>query len=170
MLCLILLCPPGARAEMVVQPCFSPQGKCSTHLLREIGKARREILVAVYAFTSDDLAWALVRSRQHGVSVQVILDREFDAESEHSKGLFLERGRVAVRRISGLKAGRADRGGGLMHQKFAVFDRTVVVSGSYNWTRSAEELNDENMLLFRDAGPLAEDYRKTFFQLWERTR
>ena len=57
-----------------------------------------------------------------------------------------------------------------MHQKFAVIDRINVLTGSYNWTRSAEAFNDENLLLFRNAGPLAEEYRTVFFQLWERNR
>jgi phosphatidylserine/phosphatidylglycerophosphate/cardiolipin synthase-like enzyme len=55
-----------------------------------------------------------------------------------------------------------------MHQKFAVVDRKTVLTGSYNWTHSADSLNDENLLLFRDAGPLAEDYRKAFLRMWER--
>ena len=55
-----------------------------------------------------------------------------------------------------------------MHQKFAVIDRRIVLTGSYNWTHSADNRNDENLLMFRDAGPLAEEYRKTFLQLWER--
>ncbi len=55
-----------------------------------------------------------------------------------------------------------------MHQKFAVIDRKTVFTGSYNWTHSAENTNDENLLLFRNAGPLAEDYRQAFLRLWER--
>lgn len=55
-----------------------------------------------------------------------------------------------------------------MHQKFAVIDRKVVLTGSYNWTVSADNYNSENLLLFRDAGPLAEEYRKEFFRLWEK--
>jgi phosphatidylserine/phosphatidylglycerophosphate/cardiolipin synthase-like enzyme len=57
-----------------------------------------------------------------------------------------------------------------MHQKFAIIDRKVLITGSYNWTYAADGLNDENLLLFRDAGPLAEEYRKTFSELWERKR
>jgi len=51
---------PPASAEMVVQACFSPQGRCAAHILREIETAKKELLVAVYAFTNDDLASALV--------------------------------------------------------------------------------------------------------------
>ncbi len=155
---------------MVVQACFSPQGKCSSYIVREITQARSEILVAVYAFTNDELAWALAKAQQRGVKVQVVLDQEFDAGNESSKKRFLEQHGISVRHASGLNTGNRERGAGLMHQKFAVIDRKVVLTGSYNWTVSADNVNDENLLIFRDAGPLAEDYRKEFLRLWEKKR
>jgi mitochondrial cardiolipin hydrolase len=166
-LCLIAFAPLLA-ADMVVQACFSPQGKCSSHILREIETAKKELLVAVYAFTNDELANALVQARKRGVAVQVIVDREFDLANETSKGKFFEAQKIPLRRVSGVKAKTQERDGGLMHQKFAVIDRRIVFTGSYNWTRSADNLNDENLLLFRDAGQLAEEYRGVFLRLWER--
>jgi phosphatidylserine/phosphatidylglycerophosphate/cardiolipin synthase-like enzyme len=157
-----------ARAEMVVQACFSPRGKCADHILREIAQSKKELLVAVYAFTSDELAGALVAAKKRGVAVQVVIDREFDGRTERSKGKFLEAQKIPVRRVSGLKHNPIDEDAGLMHQKFAVIDRKSVFTGSYNWTQAAENVNDENLLLFRDAGPLAEEYRKVFLRLWER--
>ena len=159
---------PPARADMVVQACFSPQGKCAAHILREIEQAKQEILVAVYAFTSDELARAVSQAKNRGVSVRVIIDREFDIGNDRSKGKFLENQRIPVRRISGVKTATTDKERGLMHQKFAVIDRTIVFTGSYNWTRAAETLNDENLLFFRNAAPLAEEYRNLFLRLWER--
>ena len=157
-----------AHAEMIVQACFSPQGKCSTHIRREIDQAKQELLVAVYAFTHDELAQALVQAKKRGVNVQVVLDRGFDAGNERSKGKFFEAQKIPLRRVAAPRAPAQDRDGGLMHQKFAVIDRRIVFTGSYNWTHSADRVNDENLLLFRDAGPLAEEYRKAFIQLWER--
>jgi phosphatidylserine/phosphatidylglycerophosphate/cardiolipin synthase-like enzyme len=158
----------AASADMAVQACFSPQGKCATHIVREIENAKRELLVAVYAFTSDDLASALVQAKKRGLMVQVIIDREFDSRNDNSKGKFLEVQRIPVRRLSGSKPPNSAREIGLMHQKFAVIDRRIVFTGSYNWTRSADSFNDENLLVFRDAGPLAEEYRRIFLGLWER--
>jgi len=155
-------------AEMVVQACFSPQTKCSVHILREIDLAKRELLVAVYAFTHDELANALVRAKNRGVTVQVVIDREFDAVNERSKGKYFDAQKIPLRRLSGLRSATFDKENGLMHQKFAVIDRRVLFTGSYNWTHSADSSNDENLLLFRDAGPLAEEYRKAFLNLWER--
>ena len=164
----VILSVAPAGGEMVVQACFSPQGRCSAHILREIDQAKKELFIAVYAFTSDDLAAAVVQAKKRGVSVQVIIDREFDAANERSKGKFLEGQKIPLRRVSGIKSNALEKDMGLMHQKFAVIDRKLVFTGSYNWTHSADNLNDENLLLFRDAGPLAEEYRKAFLGLWER--
>jgi phosphatidylserine/phosphatidylglycerophosphate/cardiolipin synthase-like enzyme len=166
---LVLLLPSClVAAEMVVHTCFSPQGRCSNYILREIDTAKQELLVAVYAFTSDDLAGALVQARKRGVAVQVIVDREFDRLNDNSKSKFLEGQKIAVRRIAGAISNPGEKDSGLMHQKFAIIDRRVVFTGSYNWTHSAESRNDENLLMFRDAGPLADEYRRAFLRLWER--
>ena len=164
----LTLVPPVCVAEMVVQACFSPQGKCSAHILREIEQAKKELLVAVYAFTNEYLASAMVQSKKRGVAVQVVIDRDFDTRTEKSQGKYFEAHKVPLRRLSGTKSKSQERDAGLMHQKFAVIDRKTVFTGSYNWTHSAENANDENLLLFRDAGPLAEDYRQAFLRLWER--
>ncbi|HXV84054.1 MAG TPA: phospholipase D family protein [Candidatus Binatia bacterium] len=166
--CLLFWWAIASGAEMAVQACFSPQGRCSAHIIREIEKAQKELLIAVYAFTNDDLARVVAQAKKRGVSVQIVLDREFDAGNEKSQGKFLEEQKIPVRRISGMKPVVPEREPGLMHQKFSVIDRKIVFTGSYNWTRSADHSNDENLLLFRNAGPLAEEYRKVFFQLWER--
>jgi phosphatidylserine/phosphatidylglycerophosphate/cardiolipin synthase-like enzyme len=142
--------PSFCAAEMVVQACFSPQGKCSAYILREIDQAKKELLVAVYAFTNDELAGALVQAKKRGVAIQVVLDREFDARTENSKGKFFETNKIPLRRLSGAKSQSQERDAGLMHQKFAVIDRKTVLTGSYNWTHSAEKANDENLLLFRE--------------------
>lgn len=160
--------PIASIAEMAVQACFSPQGKCSSHILREIDNAKKELLVAVYAFTSESLAEALVRAKRRGVNVQVIIDREFDSRNQASKGKLLEAQKIPVRRLAGGRSSNSERDAGLMHQKFAIVDNQIVFTGSYNWTHSADTVNDENLLVFRDAAPLAEEFRKIFVRLWER--
>jgi phosphatidylserine/phosphatidylglycerophosphate/cardiolipin synthase-like enzyme len=162
------LFPSSALAEMVVQACFSPQGKCSAYILREIDQAKKELLVAVYAFTNDELANALVQAKKRGVAIQVVIDRDFDVRTDNSKGKFFESNKIPLRRVAGTRVKSLERDAGLMHQKFAIIDRKTLLTGSYNWTHSAENSNDENLLLFRDAGPLAEEYRQAFLRLWDR--
>jgi phosphatidylserine/phosphatidylglycerophosphate/cardiolipin synthase-like enzyme len=153
---------------MAVQACFTPMRSCADHILQAIRQAKREVLVAVYAFTSEEIAQALVQAHRRGVSVQVVLDKEFDQENGNSKGSFLEQHGIKVRRVSGQNPQRMDKGTGLMHQKFAIMDRSVVLTGSYNWTAAADKFNHENLLHFHDATLLAEDYRKEFFRIWEK--
>ena len=152
---------------MAVQTCFSPQGRCSTHIFVRLRSAKRtaDRGVRIHQRRDRTRGGASEKSRR---SVQIVLDREFDAANEKSQGRFLEGQKISLKRISGMKPAAPEKEPGLMHQKFSVIDRKIVFTGSYNWTRSADNSNDENLLLFRDAGPLAEEYRKVFFQLWER--
>jgi phosphatidylserine/phosphatidylglycerophosphate/cardiolipin synthase-like enzyme len=114
------------------------------------------------------LASALVQAKKRGVVVQVVIDHEFDRTNGNSKGKFLVAQKIPLRRVSAVSKQMSEKEAGLMHQKFAVIDRQIVFTGSYNWTRSADNRNDENLLIFRGAGPLAEEYRRAFLRLWER--
>jgi phosphatidylserine/phosphatidylglycerophosphate/cardiolipin synthase-like enzyme len=123
---------------------FSPHGGAKEAILKEIGGAREEILVAMYNFTSSDLAQALVRAKGRGVRVRVILD----------EGQQIHEGSGAQGRQSAYLAEDGidvsfDSVSGLMHNKFAVIDRSVVLTGSYNWTDGAEDRNFENLLVIR---------------------
>jgi phosphatidylserine/phosphatidylglycerophosphate/cardiolipin synthase-like enzyme len=109
-----------------------------------------------------------VQAKKRGVAVQIVIDREFDLGNPSSKGKFFDTQKIPLRRISGAKPVGAEKDSGLMHQKFAIIDRSVVLAGSYNWTYAAENSNDENLLFFREAAPLAEEYRRAFLRLWER--
>jgi phosphatidylserine/phosphatidylglycerophosphate/cardiolipin synthase-like enzyme len=158
------LTPARVPAEMLVQVCFSPAGQCSSHILDALDGANKEILVAMYAFTSEELAGALLRARERGVDVRVIVDAEFDNKSHNSVASLLANHGIPIAKVSGVD--RRTQAAGLMHQKFLVVDDATVASGSYNWTRSADELNDESLLIFRNARALANEFRAEFVRLW----
>ena len=154
---------------MDVRSCFTPSERCAPAIENEIAQAKKEILVAMYSFTSRDLAVALSNARQRGVQVRVILDLEADQKTGFSQGDLLARSGIEVRRVTGkLREGAETRG--IMHHKFSVIDRAVVITGSYNWSQAAETVNGENVLVFRDAGSLAEEYRREFEKLWRARR
>ncbi len=52
-----------------------------------------------------------------------------------------------------------------MHNKVAVFDRQVLLTGSYNWSTAAEESNDENAVFIRTPSLVAA-FQSTFDNLW----
>merc|ERR1711976_971310 len=55
-----------------------------------------------------------------------------------------------------------------MHHKFAVVDKSVLINGSFNWTRQAEDGNQENMIVHRDCPDLVGPFVHEFNRLWSK--
>lgn len=149
---------------------FSPKGGSAEAVEKVIDDAKESVDVAMYAFTSRQLAKALIRAKERGVKTRVILDGEFN-QNEFSKGNFLIKNKVNVlitRRVKENTGDKASKYGieGKMHNKFAVIDSRLVITGSYNWTASAEVRNDENLLIFTEPASLIQAYEKEFEKLW----
>ncbi|HHW13516.1 MAG TPA: phospholipase D family protein, partial [Firmicutes bacterium] len=127
LLTLTVLLAVSSVASASLSVHFSPGVR--QHILPLIDQAVRSIDVAMYSFTDSDLAWALIRAHERGVRVRIYLDAE-QAAGKYSKSRFFEGRGLPVKLY---------RGEGIMHHKFAVIDGKTVVTGSYNWTASAEE-------------------------------
>lgn len=155
LLALALLLAVSSVAFASVSVHFSPGVR--QHILPLLNQATRSIDFAMYSFTDSDLAWALVRAHGRGVKVRLYLDAE-QAAGKYSKSRFFENRGLAVRYY---------HGEGIMHHKFAVIDGKTVVTGSYNWTASAEERNRENALIIVDPA-IAAAYQAEFERLWKR--
>lgn len=54
-----------------------------------------------------------------------------------------------------------------MHNKIAIIDGKILFTGSFNWTKSAEEINQENLLEFIDEKKIIKIYQKRLDYLWE---
>ena len=72
--------------ETILLSHFSPRGGCTDAIVREVNKARREILMQAYSFTCSSIAVALVAARARGVKVQIILDRANEKETYSELG------------------------------------------------------------------------------------
>lgn len=155
---LIVLLPSLALAAEVF---FSPNGGARQRLLQAIRDARGSIDVAVYNFTSAELAEALFKARDRGVRVRLVLDRERYEEG----GATIQ----ALRKSDLPVRAWGERGESLMHHKFAVFDGKLVVTGSYNWTNAAERANRENLVLLDDPR-VVERFEREFSRLWQAAR
>jgi cardiolipin hydrolase len=53
-----------------------------------------------------------------------------------------------------------------MHHKFALFDGSLLLTGSYNWTRSAASSNEENFIITGDLR-FIKPFSELFEQLWQ---
>src|SRR5204863_3198495 len=87
------------------------------------------------------IAKALVEAARRGVKVEVILDKSQRSE-RYSSADFLARAGIPVR-IDAIHA--------IAHNKVMVLDGETVITGSFNFTRVAEEKNAENLLIIHDS-------------------
>ena len=165
-LVLLLLGLTPAMAKPQVAVYFSPNGGAEKALVQAIDQAQHRIRAAVYFFTSRTVAKALLRAVKRGVKVSIILDG--NDESEYSKGFYVAKRGISVRYARGLRRKGKRISYGLMHDKFAVIDGHLVLTGSYNWTVSAERWNYENLLVM-DSVSLALQYEQEFQKIWSRT-
>jgi len=151
---LLILGAASALAEP--EAFFSPNGGIRDRLLRAINLTRATIDLAIFDFTSGEMAGALLAARERGVVIRVVADAR-QAQGKHSEiPLLLDRG-VKVRLVRG-------NGRGVMHHKFVIFDEKLLVTGSYNWTDSADRFNHENAI-FVDNSAVIRRYQVYFEQL-----
>jgi phosphatidylserine/phosphatidylglycerophosphate/cardiolipin synthase-like enzyme len=143
--CAIVGCRP--RSEPDIQVYFSPGGGATDSVVKALNGAKKSVHVQAYSFTSAPIAKALVDAHRREVKVKVILDDSQRGE-KYSSADFLDN--------SGIKP-RIDARHAIAHNKVIIIDEEVVITGSFNFTRAAEERNAENLLVITD-GHLAKKY------------
>lgn len=136
---------------------FSPGPACLDAIVRHLAHAKKSVDVCVFTITDDRLASALLEAKQRGVTLRILTDDDKASD----KGSDVHRLASA-----GIEV-RVDQSEHHMHHKFAIFDGAAVVTGSYNWTRSAAEHNAENIVVTDDPR-LVSPYRRMFETMWER--
>ncbi len=152
-LVLLLLSVPCCHAIENTHVYFSPHGGCTDAIVTELSRAQKTVLVQAYAFTSSPIAEALVKAKRRGVKVEVILDKE-QARDQYTEATFLAN--------SGIRT-LIDAEHTVAHNKVIVIDDETVITGSFNFTKSAEEHNAENLLVIKDKS-LAEKYTRNWRQ------
>lgn len=151
-----VLRPRDVPTQAAAESYFSPGDECPRAIARRIEQARTSVDVCVFTITDNVLADALIAAHGRGVALRVLTDNE-KAEDEGSDIVRLGRAGVPV---------RVDRSPYHMHHKFALFDRALLLTGSYNWTRGAARDNAENFIITPDPRLLAE-FTAQFERLWE---
>ncbi|ADU96622.1 phospholipase D family nuclease [Thermovibrio ammonificans] len=144
--------------RVVTHAYFSPRGGCTKAIVEQIKRSHKTIDIAIYSFTSKKIAKALIDAHRRGVRVRVIIDYG-NGKSRYCVGPLLEKEGIEVRYKKG-------SGGGLMHNKYAVYDGKVVSTGSFNWTANAEKRNDENLVVIENDPSLVKAYEANFRKLW----
>lgn len=126
---------------ILVEVYFSPDDGAAAAVEEVIRSAQESIVFLAFSFTNDDLAEAIVDRLEVGVEVRGVLDEgQIETNTGGDFDLFREAG------VEVLPDGSPDR----MHHKVIIVDGKTVITGSYNFSISAETRNDENLLVIHD--------------------
>ncbi len=142
---------------------FDPSDNTTSHIADALNESVSSINVAMLTFTRSDLAQILINKKAEGEKVHVILDNKSDTGNQFS---FLKNNGVDV-----LLKGSAVSG--LLHHKYAVVDGDtrsadqMVITGSHNWSNSAENSNNENTLIihsYRIANLYLQEFKARYLE------
>tara|TARA_R110000764_G_scaffold26836_4_gene63935 strand:- start:2944 stop:3432 length:489 start_codon:yes stop_codon:yes gene_type:complete len=122
--------------------CFTPPHKqCGYFISNHINQAKESIYVQAYGFTHTEIIDSLIEAKKRGVIVEIILD---SSNFLAKKLAFIEE----LKRL-GIKIHKA-KVSGIAHNKIMVIDKKKVITGSFNFTESADKRNAENVLIVVD--------------------
>jgi len=158
-LAILLILSPSSHATNLTlnnaptEVFFSPKGGCTEAIIKQIDQAKSEILVQAYSFTSAPIAKALLDAHKRGVHVEAILDKSQRTE-RYSSATFLSNAGIPT---------YIDDKHAIAHNKIMIIDRRTLITGSFNFTKAAEEKNAENLLIIH-----SKELAKVYLENWQK--
>lgn len=138
-----------------IQVCFTPGQNCTAEIIDVIDAAKQSIFVQAYSFTSAPIASHLVAAKKRGVKVNVILDKS-QTRQRYSASHFLVNQHIPC---------WIDYKPAIAHNKIMIIDGKQVITGSFNFTKAAQNKNAENLLIIHD-----EKLARIYMENWQRRR
>ncbi len=142
------------RATGTVDVYFSPDGGTTNAIVREINSAGSEILIQAYSFTSKPIADALLDALKRRVRIEIVLDRS-QRTAKYSSADFMAHAGIPT---------YIDAQHAIAHNKIMIIDRGTLITGSFNFTKAAEEKNAENTLILKGDKLLVDKYLQNFYE------
>ena len=123
----------------MIETYFSPDDGVAEKIINVLANAQESIYFMAYSFTSDDISSVLQERAANGVTVAGVMDySQIQSNGEYGEYDVLAQAGFDVKQ-DGIE--------GLLHHKVFIIDSEIVITGSYNFSSSAEERNDENILI-----------------------
>jgi mitochondrial cardiolipin hydrolase len=147
---------PPYHSKDMEKAYFSPGEDCLNAIVDCILSAATTLKICVFTISDDRIVKAIIDRYFHGVKIRIITDndkcRDYGSD---------------IRRLCdiGLEI-RTDRTPYHMHHKFAIIDDQLLLTGSYNWTRSAADNNHENIITTAHK-EIVNGFLHEFELLWE---
>ncbi len=144
-----------------VEAYFAPSDGCEQAILNELSAVDQGVYFCIFVFTTNSMGDSMIASYDSGYEIMGVFDN-LQAWTQYSEGTKMRNHGMPVKADS-----EVDPHGDLLHHKFMVIDPyghdPTVITGSYNWTASAEEDNDENILIIHDP-VIAQAYYQEFLK------
>lgn len=154
--------PPISSSSSAAVQCYFPRDgqKAQPKLISIINSSKKSLDVAIYSFTDPQIAAAIRGAKQRGVAVRLITDREQStSRSQKSNLSLLKRTGIPI---------KINTHSGIMHLKVTIADNSIATTGSFNYTKSAENKNDEVFVILTDS-KTASGFEKEFNRMWNDT-
>jgi phosphatidylserine/phosphatidylglycerophosphate/cardiolipin synthase-like enzyme len=144
---------------------------------RALNVATRTVDVALFVFSDQNLSNVLQTRHQQGVQVRALIDSGF-IYRDYSEALDMMGVAMKNRRCRYEEGNQPWSGaiatvgtpnlaeGDLLHHKFSVVDKHLIITGSQNWSAAANHSNDENLLVI-DNPTVAAHFHREFERLYE---
>lgn len=146
--------PPNTfdASQAMIAVYFSPNGGCEQAIIDALEKAHTEVRVQAYYFTNPRIASAVRQAHQRNVHVTILLDAS-QQSIQYSSADYFANGGINT---------RIDRNHPISHSKIILIDDDTIITGSFNFTKAAEDSNEENLLVIRNMPELFAAYAKHF--------
>jgi len=135
--------------------CFTPGDDCVNKILKLLDSAKKTIEICVFTISDDRISRKIVECMEKGVNIKIITDNDKQDDKGSDVNWLYDKG-IEV---------KMDMSKNHMHHKFAIVDNKKVLTGSYNWTRSAAKYNNENFLITSNKKTI-EKFSIEFSKLW----
>jgi len=142
---------------------FSPEDGVAKHVLQRLAAAKRSFHFMTFSYTADAIADAMIAKVKVGLVVRGVF------ESQNAGGSGADFTRLRQGGVDVLEDGNCY----ILHHKMIVIDARTVITGSYNFTGSAEKDNDENLVIVDDpnlARAYLDEFQRVYAQAQSPTR
>ncbi len=149
-------------AGVPVENYFGPEQKIAPIIVAKIQSAQEEILFMAFSFTQEDVGEAMLTQAEAGVTVRGVFET---VGSDTSYSYYGDMRNAGLENVTV----RQDGNPRIMHHKVIIIDRRITIFGSYNFSASANDSNDENVVIVNDPD-FAGYYIEEFEHVWNEAK
>ncbi len=122
-----------------VEVYFSPDDHVARRIVQLLRSAQKSIDFMAFSFTASDFGDILVQKAKQGLAVSGVMESTQVKSNQGTEYIVFRDAKLPV---------YLDGNPGEMHHKVFIIDDKIVITGSYNFSASAENTNDENVVIF----------------------